>query len=154
MIFFLVLKASVYETLKDNYNDKYEYILPEIIFDKNLFTSNKFGNADFQSNIKVHNYDTNKFTKFFVNNIDWTFKNINFDSGLTGQFLAKLKNVNYEAKNTSIFKNDTTSEFFGALGYLTRLIYLNNLIMKQNISYHQKHYLNTRQIICVKRLKN
>ena len=95
---FFCFKASVYETLKDNYNDKYEYILPEIIFDKNLFTSNKFGNADFQSNIKVHNYDTNKFTKFFVNNIDWTFKNINFDSGLTGQFLAKLKTLTMKLK--------------------------------------------------------
>ena len=78
-------KASVYETLKDNYNDKYEYILPEIIFDRNLFTSIKWY-VDFQSNIKVHNYDTNKFTKFFVNNIDWTFKNINFDSVLLDSF--------------------------------------------------------------------
>ena len=36
-IFFLVLNASVYETLKEDYDDKYEYILPEILFDKNLF---------------------------------------------------------------------------------------------------------------------
>ena len=35
---FIGYNASVYETLKDNYNDKYEYILPEITLDKNLFT--------------------------------------------------------------------------------------------------------------------
>ena len=61
---FLGLNASIYETLKEDYNDKYEYILPEIILDKNLF-SNKYGDADFTSNLKVHNFDTNKHTKFF-----------------------------------------------------------------------------------------
>ena len=60
---FLGLNASIYETLKEDYNDKYEYILPEVILDKNLF-SNKYGNADFTSNLKVHNFDTNKHTKF------------------------------------------------------------------------------------------
>ena len=32
---FLGINASVYETLKDSYNDKYEFILPEITFDNN-----------------------------------------------------------------------------------------------------------------------
>ena len=116
---FFGLNASVYETLKDNYNDKYEYVLPEVTFDKNLF-SNKFGNADFTSNLKVHNYDTNKFTKFLINDIDWKYKNINFDSGFDGKILGKIKNINYEAKNTE-FKKDPTSEVFGALGYLTEI---------------------------------
>ena len=95
--------------------------MPEIIFDKNLFTSNKYGNADFQSNVKIHNYDTNKFTKFFVNNIDWKFRSINYQSGWSGSLLGKLKNVNYEAKNTDEFKDDTTHEIFGALGFLTKI---------------------------------
>ena len=37
------MNASIYETLKDNYTDKYEYIAPEITFDKNLFNNDKFG---------------------------------------------------------------------------------------------------------------
>ncbi len=119
---FLGFKASSYETLKDSYNDKYEYILPDVVLNKNLFSNNKYGSLDFQSNLKVHNYDTNKFTKFFINDFDWKFKNINFASGLKGRFLAKLKNVNYEAKNTSeLYKDDTTSEFFGAVGYLSEI---------------------------------
>ncbi len=129
---FIGLKASAYETLKDDYNDKYEYILPEIIFDKNLFTNNKYGNADFQSNLKVHNYDTNKFTKFFVNNIDWKFRNINYQSGWTGNLLGKIKNVNYEAKNTDEFKDETTHELFGALGFLTKI----DLLKKTNDATH------------------
>ena len=35
---FLGLNASVFETLKDDYNDKYEYIAPEITLDKNLLS--------------------------------------------------------------------------------------------------------------------
>ncbi len=116
---FLGLNASIYETLKDNYNDKYEYILPEVILDRNLF-SNKYGNADFTSNLKVHNYDTNKYTKFLINDVDWKYRNLKLKSGLNGKILGKLKNVNYEAKNTE-FKTDTTSEVFGAFGYLTEL---------------------------------
>ena len=39
---FFGLNASIYETLKNNYNDKYEYIFPEVTIDKNLFSSEKF----------------------------------------------------------------------------------------------------------------
>ena len=116
---FIGFNASVYETLKEDYNDKYEYILPDVILNKNLF-SNKYGSADITSNLKVHNYDTNKYTKFYINDIDWKYRNISFDSGLSGKILGKLKNINYEAKNTE-FKKDPTSEIFGALGYLTQL---------------------------------
>ena len=63
---------SVYESLKDSYEDKYEYILPEITFNKNLFYSEDLGSLSLQSKYKVHNYDTNKFTNFLVNDFDWT----------------------------------------------------------------------------------
>ena len=90
-IYFLVLKFSSHETLKETYNDKYEYILPDIVLDKNLFSDNKYGNADFTSNLKVHNYDTNKFTKFLVNDIDWRSTDFNYNSGPTEKLLGKLK---------------------------------------------------------------
>ena len=38
--------------LKENYNDKYEYVLPEITLDKNLFSSNKFGSLDLHQTLK------------------------------------------------------------------------------------------------------
>ena len=83
---FFGLKASVYETLKDDYNDKYEYILPEITIDKNIFGSEKFGNLNLQSNLKVHNYDTNKHTNFLVNDFEWTSNDFIFDSNIKAQF--------------------------------------------------------------------
>ena len=116
---FIGFNASVYETLKEDYNDKYEYILPDVILNKNLF-SNKYGSTDITSNLKVHNYDTNKYKKININDNDWKYRNISFDSGLSGKILGKLNNINYEAKNTE-FKKDPTSEVFGALGYLTQL---------------------------------
>ena len=124
---FLGFKASSYETLKDGYNDKYEYILPDIIYDKNLFASNKYGNLDLTSNLNVHNYDTNKFKRFLVNDLDWKFRSNSFLSGVKGNLIGKLKNVNYEAKNTSEYKNDPETEFFGALGYLSKIdLFKNN----------------------------
>ena len=69
---FFGLNASIYETLKDTYEDKYEFIFPEITLDKNLFNNDKYGNLDLQSNVKIHNYDTNKLTSFIVNEFDWT----------------------------------------------------------------------------------
>ena len=117
---FFGVNASIYETLKDSYNDKYEYIMPNLTFDKNLF-NNQYGNLDLQTNFKVQNYDTNKLKSFFINDLNWISNNISFDSGLQGKFLANLKNINYEAKNIEIYKEDVTRELRGALGYLSEV---------------------------------
>ena len=139
---FLGLKASAFENLTvNNTSDEYEYILPDIILDKNLFSSDKYGYADLQSNLIFHNFETNKFTKFFINDIDWNYKQFNYSSGLTGRLLGKLKNVNYEAKNTSIYKTDTTHEIFGAVGYLSEI----NLFKK--IKDNSKHFLTPKMLI-------
>ena len=63
---FFGFNASVYETLNNNYNDKYEYTFPEITIDKNLLSTREFGNLDLQTNFKVHNYDTNRQSSFFI----------------------------------------------------------------------------------------
>ena len=133
--FFIGFNASAYETLKENYNDKYEYILPEINIDKNIFSDEKLGVLDFQSNIKVHNYDTNKHTKFFTNDFNWG-KKINFSkTGFNNEFLINLKNFNYETKNVEPFKDDFTTELYGALGFMSEL----NLFKEGKNS---KHFLS------------
>ena len=38
----------------------------------------------------------------------------NFKSGIQTQFLSKIKNINYEAKNIEEFKENTTNEIFGS----------------------------------------
>lgn len=113
---FIGFNTSIYQTLNDSYNDKYEYIFPEIILDKNLMSSNIFGNLDLQSNYKAHNYDTNKLTNFLVNDLNWESNDFILNSKIKNKFIGKIKNINYEAKNIDIYKEDTTNELFGAIG--------------------------------------
>ena len=118
---FFGFRTSIFETLNENYNDKYEYILPEITFDKNIFSSDVIGNLDFTSNYKAHNYDTNKFSNFLINNFNWSSNLINWGSGFKSKILGNIKNINYETKNIDLYKKDTTNELYGAFGYLTEI---------------------------------
>ena len=113
---FIGLNTSIYQTLNDSYNDKYYFIFPEIILYKNLMSSKIFGNLDLQSNYKAHNYDTNKLTNFLVNDLNWESNDYVLNSKIKNKFIGKIKNINYEAKNIDIYKEDTTSELFGAIG--------------------------------------
>ena len=49
---FLGFNSTIYETLKSEYNDKYEYIFPEITLDKNIFSNKIFGSLDLLSILK------------------------------------------------------------------------------------------------------
>ena len=117
---FLDLRASIYTNLSDTYNDKYEYILPEVNLNKNLY-SDKFGSGNFNTNIKIHNYDTNKYENFLINDFNWTYDKTFSDFPYNGKILTNLKNVNYESENVSKFKEDTSHEIYGALGYLSSI---------------------------------
>ena len=123
------LNLSNYRTLADTYNDKYEYILPEMTFDKQLFSSN-YGYGNFNSNFKIHNYDTNKYKKFFTNKLEWNIDNPFSENIIDGKFLSTFRNINYEVNNVNEFKSETTSELFGAIGYLASL----DLFKKDNSS--------------------
>ncbi len=111
----LSFKASNYRSLKNDYNDKYENIIPDVLLSKNLF-SEKFGNGNLDSNFKIQNYDTNKTKKLLINNLDWELdKSNNF---FNSKILTSIKNVNYDIKNVENYKADTTNELYGAIGYL------------------------------------
>ena len=69
-----------------------------------------------QTNISTHLYDTNKLKNFVANNFDWSSKDIFLENGLNTKILGNLRNINYEVKNVDEYKEDTTSELFGALG--------------------------------------
>mgnify|MGYP001996295520 CR=1 FL=1 len=118
---FFSFNSSLFETLKNKYDDKYEYIFPEITVDKNVLSDEKFGNLDLQTNLKVHNYDTNKLTSFFVNDLNWESNDLILNSTIKNKVLGKLKNINYEAKNIGIYKDKATSELFGAIGLLSEI---------------------------------
>ena len=119
---FLGFNATVFETLKEDYNDKYEYILPEMTIDKNLFSKDDIGILELQTNLKGHNYDTNKYSNFLINDFNFqSRRDFNFNNGLKSTILANIKNINYETKNIDLYKKDPTSEIYGALGLLTEI---------------------------------
>ena len=117
---FINFETSVFTSLADTYSDKYEYLLPELSLTKSLFTENK-GYGDLSSNFKIHNYETNKTEKIFTNSIQWNIDQPFDEKLLNGKIMAELKNFNYETNNIDNFREDATSEFFGALGYLASL---------------------------------
>ena len=129
---FFGFNASVFETLKGNYNDKYEYVFPEIIINKNILSDEKFGSLDLQSSFKAQNYDTNKFSNFLVNDFDWESNDIFSFSKINNNFFGKIRNINYETKNIDSYKKDPTNELFGAAGLLSKI----NFEKKKNDIIH------------------
>ena len=50
---FVGFQASSFENLKEDYDDKYEFIFPDLVYDTNLFSNDKIGNIDYRSNIII-----------------------------------------------------------------------------------------------------
>ncbi len=116
---FFSIEAKIYEDLKDDRVEKYEYILPDVTYGKNLINNNYLGNIDLLSNFKAENFETNKTKKMFINDLAWNFKNFFFENGFKSKIFSEVKNVNYEAKNIDNLKKEPTNELYGALGYYT-----------------------------------
>ena len=69
---YLDINTTVYENLRETKNsDKYEYILPNIMYGKTFF-SEKFGTLNFKSNALYSNYETNKHKTFLTNDVIWS----------------------------------------------------------------------------------
>ena len=131
---FFGAQFSAFENLTVKDNSKYEYLVPSIAFDRNLLTSEKYGYVDFSSNLEVRNFDVNKQTEFLVNDFNWKSNKWVDNLGLENQFLSQFKIVNYNASNTDKYKSeDTSHEFSGALGFLSKIpLYKNDLIKGLN----------------------
>ena len=76
---------------------------------------------------------------FLVNDFNWNSNEILFNSGFKSKILGNFKNINYEARNVSPYKENTTSEFFGALGYYQKFN-LRKLMLDQSTFLPQNFY--------------
>ncbi len=136
---FFGINTTIFETLKDDYNDKYEFI-QNATFDKNLFDNDSFGNLNLQSNLETRNYDTNKVTNFLVNDLNWNSKDLFLDNGISSNFVGNIRNINYEAKNLDLYKNDFTNELHGAIGLISKL----NLEKESGL---RKHFFTPKMLL-------
>ncbi len=134
--------VSAFENLSIEDNSRYEYLFPYLTFDKNILLSEKYGVFDLSSNLRVRNYEVDKQTEFFVNDINWKSNKWINKFGLENQFKGIIKSVNYNAENTEKFKNNkNNSELFGAIGYLTKLGLYKNDLNKKNSNLLQPKLL-------------
>ena len=119
---FFDISASAYEDLSvKTKSDKYEYILPNIIYGKTFFTEN-FGTVNFTSNALYTEYKTNKKKTFLTNDIIWSPSSKITQKGFMNTFEAMVRNTNYEAEKTSEYKNDeTVNELNTVLTYKSSL---------------------------------
>ena len=116
------LAATVYEDLSvDKKSDKYEYILPDIMYGKTFFTE-KFGTLNFTSNALYSKFDTNKNKTFLTNDIIWSPSSYITKKGFMNSFEGMIRNTNYEARKTEEYKNEgTVNELSTVLTYKSSL---------------------------------
>ena len=119
---YLNISATVFEDLrKKTNNDRYEYILPNILYGKTFFTE-RFGSLDFKSSAIHKNYDTNKYTTFLTNDVVWSPSRNITKNGFVNTLEGIIKNTNYEAKKTTDYKtNGTVNELSGVLSFKSSL---------------------------------
>ena len=119
---FLDVSAHVFENLRtDKTSDKYEYVLPNIMFGNTFFTK-KFGSINFSSNAEHKNFDTNKYTTILTNDFIWNPVNTITKKGFVNTLEGMLRNVNYKAKKTTDYKTDSSvNELSGVIGYRSSL---------------------------------
>ncbi len=126
---FFGAKISSFEDLTVKDNSRYEYLLPYLTLDKNILASEQYGFFDLSSNLQVRNYDVNKKTEFFVNDINWkSNKQIN-SLGIESHFESLIKSVNYNSKNTNVYKPEDDS-LLGAFGFLAKIPFYKNDLNK------------------------
>ena len=104
-----------YEDLNKTDRIKYEYILPNLVYERNLLSNEKIGIIDLYTNAIGKNYNVNQTTKFLVNDFGWKSRSFTNTIGIQSNFEGLLKVVAYEAENTSNFKNEEFNvETYGA----------------------------------------
>ena len=113
---------TAYENIDLYDQRRYEYLAPYSYFSKNLGINENYGTLDFTSNLQVRNYEVNKQTEFFVNDLKWRSKKWLNKLGIENQFRGLFKTVNYESNNTDNLKDDRfNSEVKGNIDYLAKL---------------------------------
>jgi len=107
---------TVYEDLSQRDSDRFQYILPNFNYTKNLkIPDNYNGNFSFVSSGFQKNYDTNKYESLLINDFLFASDNIVSESGLLSNYDLLVKNFNSYTENSSSYKEKEDYEVFGSL---------------------------------------
>jgi len=107
---------TVYEDLSKKDSDRFQYILPDFTFTKNLtIPENYNGNFTFVSNGFQKNYDTNKYETLLINDFLFESNNIISNYGFLSDYDFLIKNFNSYTENSSSYTEKEDYEVFGSL---------------------------------------
>ena len=114
----LFTSFKIYEDLSRNYHDRYQYVLPDFNFTKNIIIPDSY-NGKFNFNSYGYNklYNTNVTESVLTN--DFLFSSneyVNY-KGIASNFNLLLKNSNDHSNNSTNFQDNLNYNLFGLLKY-------------------------------------
>ena len=111
-----------YEDLSKRNNDRFQYILPNFSFTKNLELDDNYnGNFKFKSFGFQKNYDTNKYESLLINDFLFESNDSVNKNGLITNYNFLIKNFNSYTENSTAYKNKEDYEVFGTFLIKTSL---------------------------------
>ena len=114
------IEFEIFEDTAKQKSDRYEYIYPNFTFEKQFNLENlntlKLNSHGFQKK-----FNTNVYEGIFVNDLEYSSNDSIFYNGLSGRYKTLLRNVNTDSKNSSIYKAETSTKFFGLFVYDLKL---------------------------------
>ena len=107
---------TVYEDLSKRDSDRFQYILPNFTYTKNITIPNSYnGNYKFISSGFQKNYDTNRYESLLINDFLFESNNIISESGLLNNYDLLIKNFNSYTENSSSYTEKEDYEVFGSI---------------------------------------
>ena len=105
---------TVYEDLSKKDSDRFQYILPNFVYSKNIIIPDNYnGNFKFKSSGFQKNYDTNKYESLLINDFLFESNNIISKSGLLSNYDLLIKNFNSYTENSTSYTEKEDYEVFG-----------------------------------------
>ena len=114
---FIGFSASMYEDLKKTDRSRYEYVLPNLSFERNIFADEDLGLINIFSNAYAKNVNVNDSTKMWINDVNWKSKPFTNFKGIQSELEALVKVVNYEADADKYKTKGFNSEASAAAAY-------------------------------------
>ncbi len=106
---------TVYEDLSKKESDRFQYILPNFTYTKNLEIPISYnGNFKFISSGFQKNYDTNKYESLLINDFLFESNDIISKNGLLSNYDLLVKNFNSYTENSSNYTEKEDYEVFGS----------------------------------------
>ena len=111
---------TVYESLGASDHDRFQYILPNFTYTKNLtIPENYNGNFKFVSSGFQKIYETNKYESIMINDFLYSSNAIISKLGIVNNYDILIKNLNSYTENSTKYTEKEDYEVFGSLLYKT-----------------------------------